>query len=240
MSRPRWRTTTSRAVGETAMPASTRSTAPARADPASRRARERGVAVWNVATTGARDATRAGRDALGTSGSCTCSRSTAWARHPAPAAGGGQRTEGDRRHGPVVADGERRARAREPLRLEPVRVPRQRARRQHADVVAGPAAGRRPARGPGSARRRARRGRRGRRARPAAATAAVAGVDGRRPHDASSSRGRRCAGGDVEERLQQVPVLGVALQHLRRRSPRTPGPSPPGRRRRAAWARPGR
>ena len=83
-SRPRWRTTTSRADSETAMPASILSIAGRSTPPASCIERDRGVAVWKVATTGDSAAHRASREMLGVIGSWRCSRSNRPARSQRP------------------------------------------------------------------------------------------------------------------------------------------------------------
>ena len=72
---PRWRRTTCRAVSETAIRASSLSTAARSTVPASRSDRDRGVAAWKVPTTGCSAAHRASRAMLGVTGSWTCSRS---------------------------------------------------------------------------------------------------------------------------------------------------------------------
>ena len=79
-SRPRCRTTTSRADSETAIPASIFSIAGRSTPPAICMERDRGVAVWKVATTGSSAAHRASSEMLGVIGSWMCSRSNRPAR----------------------------------------------------------------------------------------------------------------------------------------------------------------
>ena len=79
-SRPRCRTTTSRADSETAIPASIFSIAGRSTPPAICIERDRGVAVWKVATTGNSAAHRASSEMLGVMGSWMCSRSNRPAR----------------------------------------------------------------------------------------------------------------------------------------------------------------
>ena len=80
-SRPRCWTTTRRAASETAIPASIFSIEARSAPPASCIERERGVAVWNVATTGTSAAHSASSAMLGVIGSWMCSRSNRPARN---------------------------------------------------------------------------------------------------------------------------------------------------------------
>ena len=67
--------TTSRAGSDTAIPASIFSTSPRSASPATCMVRERGVAVWKVATTGVTANRSASSEIDGVIGSCRCTRS---------------------------------------------------------------------------------------------------------------------------------------------------------------------
>ena len=77
---PRCSTTTRRAAGDTAIRPVIFSSAGCSAVPKTCRARERAIAVWNVATIGPLAANVASIDTLGTVGSCTCSTSNSPSR----------------------------------------------------------------------------------------------------------------------------------------------------------------
>jgi hypothetical protein len=94
------------AVGDTAIRAVTRSSTGTSSPPSALRARDRSVAVWNVATTAQSAARTASTDRLGVVGSCTCSTSNRPPVPPPPAS--------QRRTRPS-ATGPNRTRATEPL-----------------------------------------------------------------------------------------------------------------------------
>ncbi len=79
-SRPRCRTTTSRAVSDTAIDASSFSVTGRSTPPARDIDLDLGVAVWKVATTGCSAAHSASSAMLGVTGSWTCTRSKRWRR----------------------------------------------------------------------------------------------------------------------------------------------------------------